>query len=154
MSLNQKGTEYTNQLAKPINSNAVQVNEKQRGNPILRHVRLIPWVFNSDIVPDYVMGSTCALFLSIKYYLLHPMYIEKRIHEIGKNNFKLRVLLVLNDDVNSNAAILNLNTLCFNNEFTLVMTWSNEECARYIETLKYYEEKPALAIQVFFYFAI
>lgn len=35
----------------------------QRGNPVLKFVRNVPWEFG-DIVPDYVLGqSTCALFL-------------------------------------------------------------------------------------------
>lgn len=35
----------------------------QRGNPLLKHIRNVPWEF-SEIEPDYVMGKTaCALFL-------------------------------------------------------------------------------------------
>lgn len=35
----------------------------QRGNPVLRFVRNVPWQFG-DVLPDYVLGqSTCALFL-------------------------------------------------------------------------------------------
>lgn len=35
----------------------------QRGNPVLRFVRNVPWEFG-DVLPDYVLGqSTCALFL-------------------------------------------------------------------------------------------
>jgi DNA excision repair protein ERCC-1 len=38
---------------KPKYSNAVQVNPKQRGNPILKAITNIPWEFNDKIVPDY-----------------------------------------------------------------------------------------------------
>lgn len=35
----------------------------QRGNPILKFVRSVPWEFG-EVVPDYVLGqTTCALFL-------------------------------------------------------------------------------------------
>lgn len=35
----------------------------QRGNPILKFVRSVPWEFG-EVVPDYVLGQTaCALFL-------------------------------------------------------------------------------------------
>lgn len=35
----------------------------QRGNPVLKFVRNVPWEF-SEVTPDYVLGqSTCALFL-------------------------------------------------------------------------------------------
>lgn len=35
----------------------------QRGNPVLKFIRNVPWEFG-DVVPDYVLGqSSCALFL-------------------------------------------------------------------------------------------
>lgn len=44
----------------------------QRGNPILKFVRSVPWEFG-DVVPDYVLGqTTCALFLRC---VLGPMNI-------------------------------------------------------------------------------
>lgn len=129
----------------------IQVSEKQRGNPLLKHIRIIQWQYNTDIVPDYVMGTTCAVFLSLKYHLLHPKYADRRIGEIGRK-FRLRVLLVLVDDQSNMKSLLDLNRICFLNEFTLMLAWSNEECARYIETFKHYEDKPATAIQVWKHF--
>lgn len=132
----------------PINSKTgILVSEKQRGNPVLRLLRLIPWQFSPDIVPDYVMGSTCAIFLSIKYHLLHPKYVERRITELGRT-FRLRILLVYVDDLNSTKALFDLNKICFMSDVTLILAWSNEECARYIETFKNYEDKPSTSIQV------
>lgn len=52
----------------------------QRGNPILKFVRSVPWEFG-DVVPDYVLGqTTCALFLrwdSVpqNYWALYCVYI-------------------------------------------------------------------------------
>lgn len=44
------------------------VNRKQKGNPILKYVRNVPWEFDS-IVPDYELGRcACALYLSVKYH--------------------------------------------------------------------------------------
>ena len=126
----------------------ILVSEKQRGNPLLRLLRLIPWQFSTDIVPDYVMGSTtCAIFLSIKYHLLHPKYVERRITELGRT-FRLRILLVYVDDLNSTKALFDLNKICFMSDVTLILAWSNEECARYLETFKNYEDKPSTSIQV------
>jgi DNA repair protein Rad10 len=135
--------------ASSINFKAgILVSEKQRGNPLLRLLRLIPWAFSADIVPDYVMGSTtCAIFLSIKYHLLHPKYVERRITELGRT-FRLRILLVYVDDLNSTKALFDLNKICFMSDVTLVLAWSNEECARYLETFKNYEDKPSTSIQV------
>eukprot|EP00064_Thunnus_orientalis_P012128 superscaffoldBa00001819_g12162 len=50
---------------KPVGSGScIIVSPRQRGNPILKFVRSVPWEFG-DVVPDYVLGqTTCALFLS------------------------------------------------------------------------------------------
>ena len=46
--------------------NAILVSKRQDGNPLLKHIRNVRWVF-ADIVPDYIMGAeTCALFLSMR----------------------------------------------------------------------------------------
>jgi DNA repair protein Rad10 len=48
----------------------------QRGNPLLKSIRNVPWEYG-DIVPDYVMGHTCcALFLSLRYHNLNPQVIK------------------------------------------------------------------------------
>lgn len=60
----------------------------------MKHIRSVPWEY-SEIVPDYVISSsTCALFLSVRYYNLHPDYIHERLKEL-KNLYSLRILLVL-----------------------------------------------------------
>jgi DNA excision repair protein ERCC-1 len=45
------------------NRNAILVSHRQKGNPLLKHIRNVKWVF-SDIIPDYVLGqNSCALYL-------------------------------------------------------------------------------------------
>eukprot|EP00249_Psilotum_nudum_P008724 c21468_g1_i4 orf=216-980(-) len=67
--------------------NAILVSRRQQGNPVLKYIRNVRWLF-ADIVPDYLLGqNSCALYLSL------------------------------------------------------------EECARYLETLKSYENKPPDIIQ-------
>jgi len=101
----------------------------------------------TDLTPDFVLGSgTCALFLSVKYHLLHPNYILRRMKEIGRN-FRLRVVVCLVDVEDNVKPLLQLNKLCFSNQFTLMLSWSNLEAARYLETLKAYENKPTASIQ-------
>ncbi|MEJ1286290.1 excision repair cross-complementing rodent repair deficiency complementation group 1 [Cricetulus griseus] len=74
-------------------SNSILVSPRQRGNPVLKFVRNVPWEFG-EVTPDYVLGqSTCALFLSLRYHNLHPDYIHERLQSLGKS-FALRVLLV------------------------------------------------------------
>lgn len=44
-------------------SSSIIVSPRQRGNPVLKFVRNVPWEFG-EVIPDYVLGqSTCALFL-------------------------------------------------------------------------------------------
>lgn len=99
---------------KPSSANSILVNSKQvrqfvlhfelflniniillcqKGNPLLKFVKNVPWEY-SDIVPDYVMGPTaCALFLSLRYHQLNPDYIHDRLKLLG-TAYQLRVLLV------------------------------------------------------------
>ena len=45
----------------------------QRGNPILKHIRNVPWEF-ATIIPDYIMGRTnCALFLRLVFFLSYVL---------------------------------------------------------------------------------
>jgi DNA repair protein Rad10 len=79
-------------VAQTQSKNAILVSHRQRGNPLLKHIRNARWAF-ADVVPDYVLGqSSCALYLSIRYHLLHPDYLYYRIRELQKN-FRLRVIL-------------------------------------------------------------
>lgn len=133
-------------MASSSNPNTILVNEKQRGNPVLSNITNTPWTYQPDITPDYIMGSTCAIFISLKYHSLHPQYAGRRITEIGKN-YRLRVLLALVDDENNLKGLQELNKLAFSSDFTLIYAWSNDECARYLEAFKLFENKSAASIQ-------
>ncbi|XP_008575973.1 PREDICTED: DNA excision repair protein ERCC-1 [Galeopterus variegatus] len=135
--------ETPNQALKPgAKSNSIIVSPRQRGNPVLKFVRNVPWEFG-DVIPDYVLGqSTCALFLSLRYHNLHPDYIHERLQSLGKN-FALRVLLVQVDVKDPQQALKELAKMCILADCTLVLAWSPEEAGRYLETYKAYEQKPA-----------
>ncbi len=116
------------------------VNYCQKGNPVLKHLKLVRWQFQK-ILPDYIFGPTsCALFLSLRYHLLHENYLNRRVSEI-KGTFKLRVLLLLIDMEDSNIPVAEITQYALNNDLTLILVWSSEECARYLETYKSYEKK-------------
>jgi len=122
------------------------VSTKQRGNGILKHIRNVPFAY-SKMVPDFVMNtSRCALFLSCKYHSLYPNYIHRRIAEL-KTDFVLRVLLVLVDVEDNANTLLFLNKLAVVNNMTLILAWSEEEAARYLETYKAFDGKDASSIQ-------
>jgi len=76
-------------------SGGILVSSKQRGNPILKFVRSVPWEFTDSIIPDYVIGqNSCAMYLSLKYHTLNPNYIHERLKQLGTKAYALRVLLV------------------------------------------------------------
>jgi DNA excision repair protein ERCC-1 len=122
------------------------VSTKQRGNGILKHIRNVPFAF-SKMVPDYIMNtSRCALFLSCKYHSLYPQYIHRRIAEL-KTDFTLRILLVLVDVEDNANTLAFLNKLAVVHNMTLMLAWSEEEAARYLETYKAFDGKDASSIQ-------
>ncbi|XP_017279356.1 DNA excision repair protein ERCC-1 [Kryptolebias marmoratus] len=139
----QKSAPSLNQGPKPVGSgSSIIVSPRQRGNPILKFVRSVPWEFG-DVVPDYVLGqTTCALFLSLRYHNLNPNYIHDRLKQLG-NSFALRVLLVQVDVKDPHHALKELARICIMADCTLVLAWSPEEAGRYLETYKSYEKKPA-----------
>ncbi|KAK1421530.1 hypothetical protein QVD17_23942 [Tagetes erecta] len=128
------------------NRNAILVSNRQKGNPLLKHIRNVRWTF-SDIVCDYMLGkSSCALYLSLRYHLLHPDYLYYRIRELGKD-FKLRVVLCHVDVEDVVKPLLEVTRTALLHDCTLLCGWSLEECGRYLETIKVYENKPADIIQ-------
>jgi DNA excision repair protein ERCC-1 len=86
-------------------SNSLQVNPNQKGNPVLKHIRNVHWQFingreGDAMMPDYVLGSSIsAVFLSLRYHLLKPEYIHTRMRNVrvwGKTlgTIKSRILIM------------------------------------------------------------
>ncbi|XP_014749262.1 PREDICTED: DNA excision repair protein ERCC-1 [Sturnus vulgaris] len=122
-------------------SSSIIVSPRQRGNPVLKFIRNVPWEFG-DIVPDYVLGqSSCALFLSLRYHHLNPDYIHERLRVLGRS-FGLQVLLLQVDVRDPHRALKDLAKVCLLTDCTLLLAWSAEEAGRYLETFKSYEQKP------------
>ncbi|XP_053603403.1 DNA excision repair protein ERCC-1 isoform X1 [Plodia interpunctella] len=122
-------------------THCVLVNQKQRGNPLLKFITSVPWEYD-DIIPDYEVGKTiCILFLSLRYHNLNPDYINNRLKELGKK-YELRVLLVQVDLKDPHLPLKNLNRICLLTDMTLMLAWSPEEAAKVIENYKIYENKP------------
>ncbi|XP_056001349.1 uncharacterized protein LOC130048520 [Ostrea edulis] len=130
---------------KSLNTNSIIVNSRQRGNPILKFIRSIPYEFG-DIIPDYEMGKTsCALFLSLRYHQLNPNYIHERLKQL-RRYYDLRVLLVQVDIKEPHHLVKELAKICILADCTLILAFSAEEAGRYLETYKVYEHKPPEAI--------
>ncbi|XP_029861869.1 LOW QUALITY PROTEIN: DNA excision repair protein ERCC-1, partial [Aquila chrysaetos chrysaetos] len=122
-------------------SSSIIVSPRQRGNPVLKFIRNVPWEFG-DVVPDYVLGqSTCALFLSLRYHHLNPGYIHDRLRHLGRS-YGLQLLLLQVDVKDPHQALKELAKICILADCTLLVAWSPEEAGRYLETYKAYEQKP------------
>ncbi|KAG8648239.1 hypothetical protein MANES_09G164300v8 [Manihot esculenta] len=83
---------------------------------------------------------------SLRYHLLHPDYLYYRIRELQKN-YKLRVVLCHVDVEDVVKPLLEVTKTALLHDCTLLCAWSLEECGRYLETIKMYENKPADLIQ-------
>ena len=136
-------TEAESGVSRPTRvSGSIRVSEKQKGNPVLKHVRKVPWEFEEGLVADYILGPSCvALYLSVRYHTLQPEYIHERIKLLGKGH-RLRVLLVQVDLKDPQHVLSQLMRLAILSELTLMLAWNIEEAAAILETYKLFETKP------------
>ena len=75
-------------------SGSIRISPRQKGNPVLKHIRKVPWEWEEGLVADFILGESCvALYLSVRYFTLQPEYIHERIKLLGRGQ-RLRVLLV------------------------------------------------------------
>ena len=123
-------------------AHALIVRPNQVNNPLMKYIHRIPWQ-QGDIIPDFVMGRTvCGLFLSIRYHSLHPQYIYDRLDKLG-SMYEIRILLLLVDTQQYNGILKELSKLALTAGCTLILSWTNEEAAKYLESYKIFEAKPA-----------
>ena len=121
---------------------AIIVSRRQQGNPVLRSIRNVPWAYG-ETSADYMLSeSTCALYLSVRYHLLHPRYLERRLLELSAG-YTLRLVLVLVDSEDSEAAVQEVTLTAMAHDASALLAWSVAEAARYLETLRAYAKKPA-----------
>ncbi|KAJ5757902.1 uncharacterized protein N7511_006596 [Penicillium nucicola] len=133
-------------LANRPGTSAILVSTRQKGNPILTHIKLLPWEY-ADIPADYVVGTTtCALFLSLKYHRLHPEYIYSRVKQLA-GKYNLRLVLVMVDIPNHEDNLRELSKTSIINNLTLILCWSAPEAAHYLELFKSSENAQPTAIR-------
>ncbi|OXV05225.1 hypothetical protein Egran_07005 [Elaphomyces granulatus] len=124
----------------------ILVSARQKGNPILNHIKLMAWEY-ADIPADYVLGATtCALFLSLKYHRLHPEYVYNRIRLLA-GKYNLRILLIMVDISNHEDTLKELSKTSIVNNVTLILCWSAPEAAHYLELFKSSENAQPTAIR-------
>lgn len=133
-------------LAPRHGTSSILVSKRQKGNPILDHVKLLPWEY-ADIPADYELGNTtCALFLSLKYHRLHPEYIYSRIRALGQK-YRLRIILIIVDIQNHEDPLKELSKTSIINNLTLILCWSATEAGHYLELFKSSENAQPTAIR-------
>jgi DNA excision repair protein ERCC-1 len=126
---------------RPKISGSIIVSSRQRGNPILKSIRLVSWEFNDTIVPDYIIGEKAsAVYLSLRYHTLNPNYIHERLKTFTGS--ELRVLLVQVDISEPHHALKQLMRISILSDLTLMLAWSHEEAGKILETYKAFENKP------------
>ena len=68
----------------------VMVSKRQEKSPLMPLFKNVQWEFAGDISPDFIVGaSACVLFVQVKYHLLKPQYLEKRmgtVHRVGPSS--------------------------------------------------------------------
>lgn len=106
--------------------------KRQEGNPVLKYVRNVPFEW-ADIKADFESGKELGiLYLSLKWHKLHPSYIETRLDSDGAG-YRIKVLLVL-VNVEPRHLLRELNLFCCRTGWTLVLCYSVEEAAEYLES--------------------
>ncbi len=123
---------------------AILVSRRQQGNPVLRAIRNVAWQYMAaETTADFVLSDTsCALFLSLRYHLLHPDYLERRLRELSPT-YTLRLVLLYVDTEDTETSVLQVTRAAAVHECTAVLAWSVNEAARYLETFRAYAKKPA-----------
>ncbi|SBS80839.1 ERCC1 nucleotide excision repair protein, putative [Plasmodium ovale] len=116
------------------------ISPRQKLNPVLKKINRVRYKFN-NIVPDFLIGKNNAcLFISMKYHRLRSNYLKARIETLS-NKYNNRILLCLVDIENIENSLGEINQLAFCFNMTLILCWSNEECAKVLEDFKIYEKK-------------
>uniref|UniRef100_A0A915NMS1 ABC transmembrane type-1 domain-containing protein n=1 Tax=Meloidogyne floridensis TaxID=298350 RepID=A0A915NMS1_9BILA len=119
----------------------LKINKKrQEGNPLIKYIRNVVFEWDSEIKSDFECSRNCGIvYLSAKYHKLHPGYIETRLKDLSRYRIKILLLLVNVDD--PSFLLRDLNLLCYRVQITLILSYSVEEAAEYVETFKKTENK-------------
>lgn len=123
-------------------SKSIIAASRQKPNPMMKFVRGIQIIWSDTLTFDFsIDGRMGILFLDLLYQTEKPNYLSDRIDRI-KEKLATRVLLVLvNIENNVDELITELEIFCISKNFTVFLSFSNEEAARCIwafwDSLKY-----------------
>lgn len=133
--------------ASASSSLTVVANMNQKDNPLLQYLKELRVEF-ARIVPDYLLSQTDAvLFISLKFFRLHPHYLEQRISEIKEHTYRSRILLCCVDLPDYEVTLERVILLAFRSCMSFVPAWSPAEATKLLETFKQVLDKPVDSIQ-------
>jgi len=136
-----------NRPRKALKPGAIAVSKSQSGNPLLTHLSSFS-VADHDMIEDFALSDTCSsLFLSVKFHKLSPQYIGKRM-EAMRRKVKTQVLVVHVDDADCEKCLLEIHGLAMAFHFVVVLAWSLQEAARYLEAYAKYSVTGATSIKL------
>lgn len=125
-----------------IDERTIVVNYKQKGNPLIGHLNGLKVIYEENIEADYIIGrGACIVFLSLKYHNLYPNYIYDKFKLVG-SGYPLQVLLILVDITDPRVPLKELTKFCIYSGTTIMLCWSFEEAAKYVEYYKNFRNKP------------
>jgi len=113
--------------------------QRQAGNRFLELLQAVPWQLADGLGPDFVMGSACALVLSLRFHLRNPQYVPRRLATARAGGFRVRALVLVVDLPEGAAAAADtvtlITTLALGAGFTLLCAATQREAARFLELL-------------------
>lgn len=116
----------------------IEVNSKQKGNNLLNYISTSLVYFNT-LATDYQPNvNTSILFLSLKFHISKPEYIHKRLKKI---QYPIKILLISIDAKNYETILPEMHNIAFNYDHNLVLSFSDEESARYIKSFEKVNKK-------------
>ncbi|WUR04084.1 Ercc1-like DNA excision repair protein [Vairimorpha necatrix] len=109
----------------------IKINKKQYANNVISYLTDSSYSFIEDISTDYEINNTISvLFLSLRFHCTKPEYIYKRLNKLKP--YKLSIVLLYVDSENFSSTLLELYDKL---DATIILGFSNEECARYLKGL-------------------
>uniref|UniRef100_A0A183CBH1 Structure-specific endonuclease subunit SLX1 n=1 Tax=Globodera pallida TaxID=36090 RepID=A0A183CBH1_GLOPA len=89
---------------------------------------------------DFECSNNCGLlYLALKYHKLHCGYVETRFADL--RGYPVKVLLAYVNVEDPSFLLRDLNMFCYRMDVSLVLCYSVEEAAEYIETFKFTEHR-------------
>lgn len=108
----------------------IKISSKQKGNNVINFLTYSSFSYSENLSTDYEINDNISvLFLSLKFHCCKPEYIFKRINKLKPYN--LSILLIFVDTKNYSDTLLEMQDRIQN--LTIILGFTNEECARYLK---------------------